>query len=166
MFQNNFKIALVALFGAAVLSGCATTGGSSSTTLDDDQVRTGQVADSTLEQSGADLGSEFDALDTVFYFDFDKAILRAESRTALAAHAQQLLRSPRQIRLLGHADERGSREYNMALGERRANSVKEFLVMQGVAANLIEVISYGEERPAVFASNEESWGLNRRVELK
>lgn len=160
------KIALVALFGAAFLSGCATTGGSSSTTLSDDQVRTGQVADGTLEESGSSSMDQYNTVDTVFYFDFDKAILRAESRTALAAHAQQLVRSPRQIRLLGHADERGSREYNIALGERRANSVKEFLVMQGVAGNLIEVISYGEERPAVFASNEESWGLNRRVELK
>lgn len=165
MTQSTNKLALLALLGAAFLSGCATTGSNQSTTLDNDSVRTGQIAESSLEQSGSSM-DEYNQLDTVFYFDFDKAILRAESRTALAAHAAQLVESPRAIRLLGHADERGSREYNIALGERRANSVKEFLVMQGVAGNLIEVISYGEERPAVFASNEESWGLNRRVELK
>jgi len=165
MIRSNNNIALIGLFAAVLLSGCATTGGSGSTVLDDDQVRTGQVADSSLDVSTTADGG-YAALDTVFYFDFDKAILRAESRTALAAHAQQLAASPRQIRLLGHADERGSREYNIALGERRAKAVKEFLVMQGVSASLIEVISYGEERPAVFASNEQSWGLNRRVELK
>ena len=66
----------------------------------------------------------------------------------------------------GHADERGTREYNMALGERRAIAVKEFLVFQGVAANRIEVISYGEERAAAYGSNDRAWSLNRRVELK
>jgi len=166
MTRSINNVGLLGLFAAVLLSGCATTGGSGSTSLDDDTVRTGQIADSNLEVSGGAASAGFEALDTVFYFDFDKAILRAESRTALAAHAQLLVASPRQIRLLGHADERGSREYNIALGERRANAVKEFLVMQGVSATTIEVISYGEERPAVFASNEESWGLNRRVELK
>jgi peptidoglycan-associated lipoprotein len=70
------------------------------------------------------------------------------------------------VRLEGHADERGTREYNMALGERRATSVKEFLVMQGVASERIEVISFGEERAAAYGSDDEAWRLNRRVELK
>ena len=74
--------------------------------------------------------------------------------------------NPRNVRLEGHADERGTREYNMALGERRAQAVKEFLVLQGVSPSLIEVISYGEERAAAYGSNEDAWGLNRRVELK
>ena len=70
------------------------------------------------------------------------------------------------LRLEGHADERGSREYNMALGERRANAVRDFLVLQGVDASIIETISYGEERPAETGSYESSWSANRRVELK
>ena len=74
--------------------------------------------------------------------------------------------SPRSVRLEGHADERGTREYNMALGERRANAVKEFMVLQGVSGGLIEVISYGEERAASYGSNDSSWEMNRRVELK
>jgi peptidoglycan-associated lipoprotein len=73
---------------------------------------------------------------------------------------------PSNIRLEGHADERGTREYNMALGERRANSVKEFMVLQGVPSSMIEVISYGEERAASFGSNSAAWSMNRRVELK
>ena len=103
---------------------------------------------------------------TVFYFDFDKALLKAESRDALLEHAEVLSSNSRAVRLEGHADERGTREYNMALGERRATAVKEFLVMQGVDADRIEVISYGEERAAVYGSDDEAWRLNRRVELK
>ena len=103
---------------------------------------------------------------TVFYFDFDKALLKAESRAALLEHALVLSANSRSVRLEGHADEHGTREYNMALGERRAIAVKEFLVLQGIAANRIEVISYGEERAAAHGSNDEAWALNRRVELK
>lgn len=106
------------------------------------------------------------AASTLFYFDFDKALLRAESRNALLEYALLLRSNNRSIRLEGHADERGTREYNMALGERRALAVKEFLVFQGIPANSIEVISYGEERPAAYGSNQQSWRMNRRVELK
>ena len=81
-------------------------------------------------------------------------------------HAASLNNNPRSVRLEGHADERGTREYNMALGERRANAAKEFLVLQGVSAGLIEVISYGEERAASYGSNDSAWSMNRRVELK
>ena len=66
----------------------------------------------------------------------------------------------------GHADERGSREYNIALGERRANAVRDFLVLQGVSASSLEVVSYGEERPLATGSDESSYAQNRRVELK
>ena len=68
--------------------------------------------------------------------------------------------------MLGHADERGSREYNMALGENRGNVVRDFLIQEGVSSSLIEVISYGEEKAASSGSNEDSWAMNRRVELK
>ena len=104
---------------------------------------------------------------TVFYFDFDVAEFRQADRDVLTYHAKDLAANPsKRIRLEGHADERGTREYNMALGERRANAVKEFLVLQGVSPGLIEVISYGEERAAAYGSNDDAWGLNRRVELK
>jgi peptidoglycan-associated lipoprotein len=115
--------------------------------------------DTTIEDAAAAAGS-------VFYFDFDKAVLKAESRAALLAHSSALMASPRSVRLEGHADERGTREYNMALGERRANAVKEFMVLQGVSGSLVEVISYGEERAASYGSNDSAWEMNRRVELK
>ena len=77
-----------------------------------------------------------------------------------------LKNSTAKIRLEGHADERGTREYNMALGERRANAVANYLIINGVARYRIETVSYGEEQPVVNASNESAWNQNRRVELK
>ncbi|MBC6429326.1 MAG: peptidoglycan-associated lipoprotein Pal [Cellvibrionales bacterium] len=105
-------------------------------------------------------------LASVFYFEFDKSSLTAQARRDLNAYAQALGSSPRAIRLEGHADERGTREYNIALGERRAKSVANYLIGAGVSPGLIETISYGEERPAVAASNESAWSQNRRVELR
>lgn len=104
-------------------------------------------------------------VDTVFYFEFDQSILTAEARAALTVHAQILANTSMSIRLEGHADERGSREYNMALGERRANAVRDFLVLQGVSSSQIETVSYGEEQPAEVGSYDASWAKNRRVEL-
>jgi peptidoglycan-associated lipoprotein len=105
-------------------------------------------------------------LESVVYFDFDQSTLTPQSRALLLAHADRLKGASVSVRLEGHADERGSREYNMALGERRANAVRDFLVVQGVSASSLEVISYGEERPAVSGSGESSWSQNRRVEVK
>lgn len=105
-------------------------------------------------------------IDTTFYFEFDSSDLTTAARAALMLHAEQLSASPRSVRLEGHADERGSREYNMALGERRANAVRDYLVLQGVDAASIETVSYGEESPAEMGSGEMSWSKNRRVELK
>jgi peptidoglycan-associated lipoprotein len=104
-------------------------------------------------------------LATVFYFEFDSAVLVPEARAALTAHAEYLRNASKSVRLEGHADERGSREYNMALGERRANAVRDFMVLQGVNRARIETVSYGEERPAVLGSGESTWSKNRRVEL-
>ena len=105
-------------------------------------------------------------LSNVVYFDFDQYALTAESRAVLLAHADKLKGASVAVRLEGHADERGSREYNMALGEKRANAVRDFLVTQGVNGSSLEVISFGEEQPAVAGSDEASWAQNRRVELK
>jgi peptidoglycan-associated lipoprotein len=106
------------------------------------------------------------ALSSVVYFDFDQYALTAESRAVLLAHADKLKGASVAVRLEGHADERGSREYNMALGEKRANAVRDFLVTQGVNGSSLEVVSFGEEQPAATGSDEASWSQNRRVEVK
>jgi peptidoglycan-associated lipoprotein len=92
--------------------------------------------------------------------------LTPESRATLLAHAEKLKGSSAAVRLEGHADERGSREYNMALGEKRAKAVKEFLTLQGVKAASLETVSYGEERPVATGHEETSYSQNRRVEVK
>ncbi|MDC3264186.1 OmpA family protein [Porticoccaceae bacterium] len=166
MNTSFIKPGLSALLLAALLTGCSSNPvveeQQTSTDIEDTSVQTGQVDTSAID----DATVEVMTADTVFYFDFDKALLKPESRAALLEHSASLQNSPRNVRLEGHADERGTREYNMALGERRANAVKEFLVLQGVSPGLIEVISYGEERAAAYGSNDDAWGLNRRVELK
>jgi len=139
------------------------TDNGSSTLSTNGGVATGSVDDGSL--SGSDIDTE-GGIETVFYFDFDQSALKPESLAALRIHAQRLIANPVNVRLEGHADERGTREYNMALGERRGSSVSEFLVLQGVDASLLEVVSYGEERPASLDSTDSSWSLNRRVEIK
>lgn len=102
----------------------------------------------------------------VIYFDFDQSEIRSEFNEVLAAHGEYLAANGGgQLRLEGHADETGSREYNIGLGERRAQAVRRALLLQGAAAAQLTTISYGEERPAVFGSDEEAYSLNRRVEL-
>lgn len=102
----------------------------------------------------------------VVYFDYDQAEIRSEFNDLLAAHGQFLAQNTAaQVRLEGHADERGSREYNIGLGERRAQAVRRVLMLQGAQATQLTTVSYGEERPAQTGSDEEAWRLNRRVEL-
>ncbi|HTU65063.1 MAG TPA: peptidoglycan-associated lipoprotein Pal [Steroidobacteraceae bacterium] len=102
----------------------------------------------------------------IVYFDYDSAEIRADSQTVVAAHARYLAGAAAQkVRLEGHADERGSREYNIGLGERRAQAVRRALLLQGVAEVQLSTVSYGEERPAVSESNEQAYAANRRVEI-
>jgi peptidoglycan-associated lipoprotein len=102
----------------------------------------------------------------VIYFDLDQSTVRADYLDVISSHADYLAANPQMVlRLEGHADERGSREYNLGLGENRANAVRNLMLAQGVADNQLMVVSYGEERPAAFEHNEEAWALNRRVEL-
>ncbi len=116
--------------------------------------------------SGMDMNS-VSQLQTVFYFDFDKSVVKQDGFSDLEAHARFLAQNPSaSVRLEGHADERGTREYNIALGERRAKAVERLLIVNGAAANQIETISYGEEKPAVVGHDEGSLAQNRRVELK
>jgi peptidoglycan-associated lipoprotein len=97
------------------------------------------------------------------YFDFDKADIRPDAREALSQTAQ-FLRSYPQVRVIieGHCDERGSTEYNLALGDRRAQATKDFLVSLGVTADRMETVSYGKERPTCTDHNEPCWQQNRR----
>lgn len=100
------------------------------------------------------------------YFEFDKSVINDDDKATLNAHADYLItHSSARVRLEGHADERGTREYNVALGERRAAAVKRYLTLKGVAASQLEMVSYGEERPARLGHDETSWSLNRRVEI-
>ena len=98
------------------------------------------------------------------YFAFDSSSLNAEAVAALDSQAAWLKKNPKVNAVVnGYCDKRGTAEYNLALGERRANAVKNYLVSQGVEADRISVISYGKERPAVLGNNEAAWAQNRRA---
>lgn len=100
------------------------------------------------------------------YFMLDSSEIMPDFVPIIAAHAQYLVANPAQhITLEGHGDERGSREYNIALGEQRAKSVANRMKAQGVTEVQLEIVSYGEEKPAAFGSDEEAWERNRRVEI-
>lgn len=175
-----FKIGFLLIATSLFVVGCAST----SETTEPAEVESTPV--NTASSSAANTGSNSNAssgaatpapvapiqevddtplLQYTFYFEFDQSTLTEQARAALLAHAAVLKASPRSIRLSGHADERGTREYNIALGERRALAVRNFLRFEGVTSP-IEVISYGEERPISYASTEQAYQLNRRVELK
>ena len=183
------KFAVIGL-SAAWIAGCSTTAtDTDSSTVAEDAASTEQANEATdssdqafgageegaltsviVEETEATAETAMDSLagvETVFYFDFDKSIVRPESREALAKHAEYLVTNPdARIVLEGHADERGTREYNMALGERRAKAISRYLTIQGVAASQIETVSFGEEVPVAFGHDSNAWQLNRRVEVR
>ena len=103
---------------------------------------------------------------TTFYFAYDSSDLLPEAMRALDVHAKDLKADGSRVVLQGHTDQRGTREYNMALGERRAKAVQRYLVLQGVSPAQLEVVSYGEERPVATGSDDSAWAQNRRVELR
>ena len=165
------KLGLSILCLSALLAGCSSAPVDETTsTIEDTTVQTASLEKEMEAEKAAAMAeaqaAAVNSADTVFYFAFDKAVLSDDSRAALVENAQFLMSNPRAVRLEGHADERGTREYNMALGERRANAVKDFMIMQGVSGSMIEVISYGEEQAASFGSSAAAWSMNRRVELK
>jgi len=113
-----------------------------------------------LEQADSPLASR------IIYFEYDSARINDDSLALLEAHGIFIAENSNvSVRLEGHTDERGSREYNIALGDRRAQSVRRLLLFQGASSDQIETVSYGEEIPAVVAHSEEAWQQNRRVEL-
>lgn len=103
----------------------------------------------------------------VIYFDFDSDVVKEEYRPLIDLHARRLNANKKAaLNLEGHTDERGGREYNLALGQRRAEAVAKSLTLLGVGANQVEAVSFGKERPAAQGTGEEVWAKNRRVELK
>ncbi len=161
-------VLLIAVLG--ILAGC-----SSNSKKEDDSSKTATSnTDAThgAEMGGSGMATEMhsgqaDALSKrVIYFEFDSSDVTSEAREIISAHAQNLSQNANlSVVLEGHADERGTREYNVALGERRAKAVQELLVLQGVQPSQIQVISFGEERPAAVGHDESAWRLNRRVEI-
>ena len=149
-------VAAVALLGA-----CSTDEGTKN-------AGTGMGGSTTAPSTTATVtpGSQADFVKNVgdrVFFDFDKYSLKPEGRDQLGKWVAFLKQYPSdQLVIEGHADERGTREYNLALGEKRANSVKEFLTANGVAAARVKTVSYGKERPVALGSNEAAWSQNRR----
>lgn len=161
IFNRNHLVALIA---AVSIAGC------SSTPEDPDAGLSSGVDTTTYETTTpVETTRQADAaLQTrVIYFDFDRYDIRYDSEAVLAAHAAYLSANPgARVRVEGHADERGTREYNMALGERRAKAAAAYLTSRGASSSQIEVISYGEERPVALGHDESSWAQNRRAELQ
>ncbi len=156
------------IMGALVLGGCgsaekkedtATTGNKTSLT---DASKPNGMGDSG--NSGKNLSGSVPS-STIVYFDFDRDSIRADGQSTVDANAQYLSNSSSTVRLEGHADERGSPEYNLALGQRRADSVKHALTILGVSSDKVTTLSYGEEKPANSGHNEAAWSENRRVEI-
>ena len=165
------KLLTVALV-AALLAGCPSSPPvpdpePTDTTYGSDTASTDAMGGDTLgggeyleDPSAGELGS-------VIYFDYDSSEVRAADQDLVARHAMNLGNDAMaRVRLEGHADERGSREYNIGLGERRAQAVRQLLLIQGVSASQIATVSFGEERPAAFGSSELDYSQNRRVEFK
>ncbi len=125
------------------------------------------AASTTPSSSAVTPGSQQDLVTNVgdrVFFDLDKSIVKEEGKATLQRQAAWMKLYPNlTFTLEGHADERGTREYNLALGGRRANATKDFLVSLGVDASRLNTISYGKERPVCLESNEDCWGQNRRA---
>ncbi len=170
--NHRYKISLAILFAAALaFSGCAkkevvnSDGSSSNASHHGSQ----QHSPSTSGVSGMNGSASMDAArpsTNALYFAFDSSAIDAAGLAVLDAHAAWLRSHPAvAITLEGNCDERGSREYNLALGQQRANAVRDHLVAQGVAASRIDTVSFGEERPACTGSGEACWAQNRRADI-
>jgi len=170
-FKFLSLVAIVALLGACETapesSGASSGAGASApTTTGSSTTSGGTTMASPSQPTGPAAGSVDDFIANVgdrVFFDFDKYNIKPAGRQTLVRQAVWLKKYPGvTITIEGHCDERGTREYNLALGERRANAVKDYLVASGVSPNRIKTISYGKERPQARGSNEAAWAQNRR----
>lgn len=174
MHKNQIlKTGLMAI-SLFVLAACSSTSdtedgaaaANSSSSSNSGSSATSSAGSSSGQLSQEEIRAQNAMRQTVFYFDFDVAEFKAEDRNTLTYHARDLAaNSNKRVRLEGHADERGTREYNLALGERRANGILNYLIVNGASRSQIEVVSYGEERPAQTGSSENAYSRNRRVEI-
>jgi len=164
---------LMILILAAVLAGCSSKGGTGEGAAVEDR---GTGAESGAYATGAEGAGSYGgySLDDpnsplarrVIYFEYDSAEIAYDDQDLLLAHAGYLAANPTvHVTLEGHADERGSREYNIGLGDRRAQAVERVLELNGVSSEQITIVSYGEEKPAAEGHSDTAWRLNRRVEL-
>ncbi len=172
--RNHFlKVGLViSLFALAACSSTSETddgadsGASSSASSNSGSSASSRPGSGSGQLTQEEIRAQNALRQTVFYFDFDIAEFKAEDRDTLTYHARDLAGNPnKRVRLEGHADERGTREYNLALGERRANGILNYLIVNGASRSQIEVVSYGEERPAQSGQTESAYSRNRRVEI-
>jgi peptidoglycan-associated lipoprotein len=158
----------------AFVAGCSSTGGGQDGDLtggaggtDRGGVSTGGADGSGVSGDRASQMADADGRipeTRTIYFEYDSDTIRSEFEPVLTAHARFLQNNPNaSVVLQGHTDERGTREYNLALGERRAGAVERYLNVQGVSPSQVEVVSYGEERPAARGQNEQAYAQNRRV---
>lgn len=164
------KLLFVAL-SAILMFGCTSTTPKDGAKVDDLNAENGANTDGA-QQGGiggdpySDPSSALYNQKRVVYFDLDSTEVAQSDRATISAHAKYLASNAGQtVTLEGHADERGSREYNLALGERRSNAVRQLLLAEGATANQIQTISYGEEKPAETGHDQDAWQYNRRVEF-
>jgi peptidoglycan-associated lipoprotein len=133
----------------------------------DAERRAAEEARRREEALRAETAAAREILEERIHFDFDRSNIRADAEQRLMRKVAVMRANPEvRLRIEGHADERGSIEYNVALGQRRAEAARDFLVNFGIAANRLETVSWGEDRPLVRASNEEAWAMNRRNEFR
>lgn len=177
--MKQFTVAgkALAVFMAVIwMAGCASTEVAEDTSAAD-AARAAAAATAEQEKRAADemaakkamqkaLDDAAASAGNVVYFDFDQSTLSPATRRILDAHVALLKTNNKSVRLEGHTDERGTREYNMALGERRAKAVADYMSVNGVAGYRLETVSYGEENPAAMGSNAAAWAKNRRVVIK
>lgn len=170
--MSYFKMLATVLL-MALLAGCPSSPSipdpepTDTTYGDSDGASTGGMGDSGMGDGEFIPDPSDGELGMVIYFDFDSSEVRPQDQQLVTRHAMQISENPRlRVRLEGHADERGSREYNIGLGERRSQAVRQMLMIQGVSASQISTVSFGEERPASFGSSESDYAQNRRVEIK
>jgi peptidoglycan-associated lipoprotein len=171
MFQRLLAICAVAFLFTACETASNVTGdsdsGSSSSSATAAGTASSSASSSTSSSATATQMSDAEKLAQVgntVYFGFDSSELGGEARATLDRQAAFLNVNPTMIVIIeGHADERGTREYNLALGDRRAVAVRDYLLAKGLNAARVRTVSYGKERPAVSGSNEESWAKNRRA---
>ena len=176
--KRILSIALL-IAGAALLSGCpkkhnvieppaAGTQVPGSSDTAEGASASGRSLDGDANAQGNGMGANATGplAKRVIYFDFDKSEIKPEFADVVSAHARNLTTNPNlKIKLEGNTDERGTREYNIGLGERRAQAVRRALMLQGVAESQLTTVSFGSERPAAEGDDESAWAKNRRVEL-